>query len=352
MNKYLNRGLIYSWFNSAKVPIMIGIFIWGFVANSNIQSNLSDLKSQISGSFSNALYSEQLTNYLILGVIFIAIYFISQGINKRNTAMFLSSGPYTKKQIKYNELISLLITLTLFVVTYVYIAFMAYIRNREFLSIVEGYQSIILIEIARIVLIGIIAIIFMLIIDSMFSNSVIGFIGMISVIPASILIVVVNIFRVLEYIGVEENFYNLLNVVRGGTVKGYNIIILLDSVPITEIRFKQLFIEIIISLIIIVIMISIFNLVQKRYKLECSNKIFSSKNNENIIVILISTALGSFASLVFVSDFINSIQNKNGQYFPLFGLDLVKGLSADIICIGIVGFIAYKIMKKILKNIV
>ena len=351
MKKYLNKGLLYTWFNSAKAPILIGILIWGFVANSNIHNNLSNLKNQIAGSFSNAFYTEQLSNYIMLGVIFIATYFIAQGSNKRNTTMFLSSGPYTKMQIKYNELVSLLITLTFFVITYIYIAFMAYIRNREFLSIVEGYQSIILIEIARIVLIGIIAIIFMLIINSMFSNSVIGFICMISVIPASIMILTIKIARVLDYMGVGGN-YNLINLLRGSYLRTYNVSILLNSEPITAIRFRQLFIEIMITLILIGIMIIIFNIIQRRYKLECSNKIFSSKTNEYIIVILISMAIGSLASLCFVSDFIDSMQYKNSGYLSLVGLDLAKGLGADILCIGIVGFIAYRIMKKILKNIV
>jgi len=229
---------------------------------------------------------------------------------------------------------------------------MAYIRNREFLSIVEGYQIIIFIEIARIVLIGIIGIIFMLIIDSMFSNSVIGFIGMISVIPASIVIILTKILRILDYLGLGENYYNLINVVRGGYIKGYNVSILLNSESITAIRFRQLFIEIMITLILIAIMIIIFNIIQRRYKLECSNKIFSSKTNEYIIVILISMAIGSLASLCFVSDFIESMQYKNSAYLSLVGLDLAKGLGADVLCIGIVGFISYKIMKRILKNIV
>ena len=35
MKKYLNKGLLYSWFNCAKAPIIIGIFIWGVIANIN-----------------------------------------------------------------------------------------------------------------------------------------------------------------------------------------------------------------------------------------------------------------------------------------------------------------------------
>ena len=67
----------------------------------------------------------------------------------------------------------------------------------SFYAIVEGYQSVVMIEIAKIILIGIIGILFMLIIDSMFSNSVIGFIGMLSVIPVSIALVIGKLISIL-----------------------------------------------------------------------------------------------------------------------------------------------------------
>lgn len=354
MRKYLNKGLLYAWFNSAKAPIVIGILVWGFVANIIIEERLSNLKWQISDNFSNYIITENLEKYFILGIIFIAICFIAQGINKRNTAMFLSSGPYTKKQIKYNEFISLLITLIFFVMTYIYIALMAYIRNKEFLSIVEGYEIIIFIEVIRIFLFGIIGIIFMLIIDSMFSNSVIGFTCMISVIPVSVVLILEKIFITFNYSGLRDN-YNFLSKIDDGSsndrVQSYTPSILLDNVSTRDITINYLSIEIIITLIIILIMLIIFNIAQSRYKLESSNKIFSSKTNGNIVVILISIALGSLASLLFVSNFINHMQHKNNDYLPLVGLDLVKGLSADMLCIGIVGFIAYKIMKKILRTV-
>jgi ABC-2 type transport system permease protein len=36
----------------------------------------------------------------------------------------------------------------------------------------------------------------------------------------------------------------------------------------------------------------------------------------------------------------------------LIGSDLIKGLGLDIICMLLIGFIAYKVIKRILKNIV
>lgn len=350
MKKYLNKGLLYAWFNSAKAPIIIGMLVWGFMANLLIKENLNELKYKISGSFFNYIETESIEKYFILGIIFIAICFIGQGVNKRNTAMFLSSGPYTKKQIKYNEFISLLIILILFVITYIYIASMAYIRNKEFLSIIEGYEIIIFIEVIRIFLFGMIGIIFMLIIDSMFSNSLIGFICMISVIPASVMVIIAKVFETLDYLVVRDN-YTMYSGSANSEIQGYTSSILLDRITVREITLKQFSFEVVITLLIIFIMLTIFNIAQSRYKLESCNKIFSSKTNGNIVVSLMSIALGSFASLLLISDFINHMQRKNGEYLPLVGLDLIKGLSADILCVGIVGFIAYKIMKKILSTV-
>lgn len=350
MKKYLNKGLIYNWFNSAKVPIIIGLIAWGFIADAIIGSELTQVKYRISDSFINDFGTTNLDQYVWLGVIFLAVYFIAQGINKRNTAMFLSSGPYTKIQIKYNELMCISVTLALFVIVYIYIAIMAYISNKHLLSIVDGYWYIILIEIARIILIGIIGILFMLTVDLLFSNTVVGFASMIFVIPGSIILIITKVSKILEYTGIYNRYMNYYT--EGETSK-YNVIALIDRATKREIRLRELFFEIVAALCIIAVMFIIYNVVQKRYRLECCNKIFSSKANENVIVILVSLAIGSLGSLFLVSDFISNMRFINGgDYLPLSGISLIKGLSLDFLCIAIVGVISFKIMKKVLKSLI
>lgn len=349
MKKYLNKGLIYNWFNSAKVPVIIGLLAWGFIADAIILSEINEVKSRISNSFSNDFAATNLDKYLGLGVIFVAIYFIAQGINKRNAAMFLASGPYTKKQIKYNELMCIFVTLVFFVIMYIYIALMVYLRNKQLLSIVDGYWYMISIEVARIILIGIIGILFMLTVDLLFSNTVVGFICMIFAMPISIYLIMIKLSKILEYTGIDNRY--MVNYTEGEIPK-YNPKILLERVTMREIRLRELFFEIVVALCIIGIMFIIYNTVQKRYKLECCNKIFSSKINENILVILISSAAGSLASLFLVSDFIRNMQFINGgDYLPLTGTNLVKGLSLDLLCIIVFGTISYRIIKKVVKSL-
>ncbi|WP_026887410.1 hypothetical protein [Clostridium beijerinckii] len=355
MKKYLNKGLLYAWFNSAKAAIAIGLLVWGAVAYEIIKSNLNDVKNGLANNFDNYYYTNAWHEYFMLAIIFVAIYFIAKGINKRNTEMFLCSGPYTQKQIRYNEFICLLITLMLFVITYSYIAIVSYFGNAEFISVVEGYWNIVTIETSKIILLGIIGIMFMLIIDLMFSNSVIGFISMISIIPVSISIIIAKVISIFEYFGVNRD-YSLLDKIRGGDYKnklgrGFFEVVF-DRISVKDITIRNLWSETVIILFIIIIMIIVYNIVQNKYKLENANKLFSSKNNERILIILISIAIGSFASLFLTEGFIHSLQRKNGNSMVLIGSDLIKGLGLDVICILLIGFIAYKVIKKLLKNIV
>ncbi|WP_160691477.1 hypothetical protein [Clostridium sp. C2-6-12] len=350
MKKYLNKGLIYNWFNSAKVPIIIGLIAWGFIADEIIRSEINQVKFRISDSFVNDFATTNLDKYLGLGIIFVAIYFIAQGINKRNAAMFLASGPYTKKQIKYNELMCIFVTLMPFVLMYLYIALMAYLGNKQLLSIVDGYWYIIFIEVAKIILIGAVGILFMLTVDLLFSNTVVGFASMIFVMPGSILLIVTKVSKILDYTGIDNRY--MVNYVEDEIPK-YNVNVLLNKVTSREIRLRELFFEIVFALCLIAIMLIIYNIVQKRYRLECCNKIFSSKVNENIIVILICLAIGSLGSLFLVSDFIRNMQFINGgDYLPLSGTNLFKALSLDLLCITVVGGISYKIIKKVLRSVV
>lgn len=354
MKKYLNKGLMYQWFNSAKAAIMIGIVVWGFIANSMLNSTLWQVRNDIAHSYSDYFISSQLPEYVFLGFIFLAIYFISGGMNKRNTTMFLSSGPYTKKQIKYNELIGLLITLILFIVTYIYIAITFYVRNNELLSIVNGYWNIIGIEVIRLILFGIIGILFMLIVDTLFSNSVMALVGMIFIIPGSLMAIIAKTMDIFNYWGIRYNVSigdEISYLLYGNKEHMYNPNILMDSISANFINIKELSIELIITLVIIAIMLAIFNTAQRKYKLEAGTKIFSSKINENIIVTLASLGIGIFIDALVLNNFKNNMMYKTGQYIPLMGMDLVKVLGADILCIGIIGIIANIIIKRILKTI-
>lgn len=350
MKKYLNKGLLYEWFNASKVPIFIGLITWGFVVYSIVQSNIITVRNDIAGADSSSFSTVDLSDYYILGIIFLAIYFFSSGVSKRNTLMFLCSGPYTKKQIKINELICLIITLMLFICTYLYIAFTIYIKYNELLLIVKWFQETIIIEVVRIFLFGILGILLMITIDLLFSNSIISYIGMIALGIATIKIIS-KIFMVINYfLDFNRVMYN--NIFEKGESNGEHYVnILFSRGYYDSSRLEMITNGIIVLMIIIALMSCAFYILEKKSKLETSGKVFSSKTSENIIILYLSLGIGATINLLLTKKYITNVIYRSGEYQPLISSEVIKVLSFDTICIIGITIISYKMLKKILKRI-
>lgn len=347
MKKYFNKGLMYQWFNSAKMMIILGIVIWGFVSNLIIRDRIYYISYHISDFFENGYITMELPTYMILGGIFILIHFISQGINKKNNNMFLTSAPYTQKQIKYNEFLCLMINLMIFTAVFIYMSLMSYVKNYYLMTIIDGYFKGIGLEALRIILFGTIGILILLIIDSMFSNTMIGIICMIAVIPAALLSILFRFFDIIYYLPIRNILKKIDKFIFLNVFKGE--LYLLDSTYVPHIESGKLLFEIFIIIFIIIVLLFIYYLIQKKYKIQNNTKIFTSRLNEKIIVILSSIGVGSFASTLLLSRYIEEL--KEYDYKPLFGMNLVKGLSLDLIVITVVSIIVYKIINKVLKTL-
>ena len=352
MKKYFNKALMYQWFNSTKIAILIGILTWGFLSNNMIRWGISDVKSMIAYNATNSFYTFRIEQYFPLGVIFIAIYFIGQGINKRNNDMFLYNGPYTKKQLRINHLICLLITLILFIMTYVYIAIMAYIRNIELMSIVDGYFNVMAFEFLKVIILGTIGILFLIICDLLFSNIAASIIGIVFVLPISCIAIINKISFIISYFGVRKEISIMGIIDRSIYGNGSYILAnpILRSISIRNINLKYLCVEILTMLIVIGIMLIIFNISSKNYKLENSTKLFTSKKAEKFILIMLSISVGIVLESLIANSILNNILyiRNNGI---LFGKDLIFTMGAEIITIGILTFIILHICKRVVKKI-
>ena len=352
MKKYFNKALMYQWFNSTKIAILIGILTWGFVSNNMIRWGISDVKSMIAYNATNSFYTFTIEQYFPLGVIFIAIYFIGQGINKRNNDMFLYNGPYTKKQLRINQLICLLITLILFTLTYAYIAIMAYIRNISLMSIVDGYFNVMTFEVLKVILLGIIGILFLIICDLLFSNIASSIIGIVFVLPISCIAIIGKMCFIIGYFGVRKDESIMEMIVR--SILGNESYIwanpILRSTSIRNINLKYLCVEVLAMLIVIGIMLIIFNISSKNYKIENSTKLFTSKKAEKFIFILLSVGGGIVIESIAANSILNNILyiRNNGI---LFGKDLIITMCSEIAVIGIVALIIFYICKRTVKKI-
>ncbi len=351
MKKYFNKGLIYQWFNSAKMVIFLGIVVWGFWSNMMVEDHINATSHFISQIFDNGYSTYSIFNYAILGIIFAMIHFMSQGINKRNNNMFLTSAPYTKKQIKYNEFICLIINLFIFIGVFAYINIMAYIRHYDLMTIIDGYFKVFGIEVLKIILFGTTGILLLLIIDSMFSNTIMGIICMISILPASLVFILNRLFSMLDYIpgGNGVSIFTKIGQLIGDDIFGMEKIYLVDCVDAPMIKSGKLVTESALVIFIIAALLIVYCIMQKRYKVESNTKMFTSKLNEKIIVIFSSIGAGSAVSTLFLSSYIYKLMSMT--YEPLTGINLVKALGMEFGIIGFTAIITYKIVNKFLENI-
>jgi len=349
MRKYLNKGLLYEWFTASKMPILIGLVTWGFIARRILGSYISIKRDDIAGAESNHFMAADLGDYFILGVIFLAIYSFASGVSKRNTTMFLCSGPFTKRQIKINELICLLITLGLFIIMYIYIAVTIYVKNNELMSIVNWYPQVILIEVVRLFLFGIIGILLMIEIDSLFSNSIIAYFGMIALGVATI-VIIIKCRTIVSYFG---SYGATMDKIFGNIVYGNSkrLSILFFGGPYYSGDSGIIFKGIIFSIVIIGVMLLIFNVLEKRAKLETINKIFSCKANENMIVVYLSVGIGSLINSIITSISIDSTVGRFGRIPTYTNTELMMRFAVDGISIVVITLISYKLFKKVLKMI-
>ncbi|EHJ00883.1 hypothetical protein CDLVIII_4371 [Clostridium sp. DL-VIII] len=355
MKKYLNKGLLYEWFNAAKFPILIGLITWGFFAHSILEESVMRIKNMIGTAQSNNFSSVDLRKYFILGVIFLAIYIFANGNNKRNTTMFLCSGPHTKKQIKFNELICLLITLGLYTLMYIYMAATIYIRNNELMSIVNGFFPVTLLEVIRLLLFGTLGILLMIEIDLLFSNSIIAYFGMIALGMSTIFIL--SKFRVIiSYFG---SYGSLMDSIFGNIVYGHGytdgnfkrLSILFCQGPFYVADIDVIFKGILFLMVFIGVMFFIFNVLERRAKLETVSKIFSSKANENIIVIYLSLGVGAFINMILLEIIFRDWRHMVIQGQEYLTSNSIKMLSIDLIILALTTFVSYKVLKKILSTI-
>ena len=349
MKKYYNKALIFYWFNSAKIVIFLGMLLWGAAAEIMLNRRMNNVIGDIAYNFDNCFSIMGDGYYIFLAFIFIAIFYISMGINKKNNMMFLSSGPYTKKQIKINEIICMIITLVLYLIEHLYLIIMCSVKYNELLGIVNGYWYIYAIEILKIFLFGIGGILILNILDMLFVNSVVAMVSMVSLFPLSLLMILNQIGRIIEYIPkkvVDDVIDYSLNKVWISKYPLFESYISINNIDI-----KYLFKDIFLTLFIVAVIFIVFIIMENKNRIEFSTRIFSSKKSENFIVALGSLTAGIIINLFIMDSFIRNysgVQMNNGM---LYGKSLVMVLGIEGITIIAAAVVCFVLLKKMIKKI-
>lgn len=349
MKKYFNKALMYQWFHSAKGVIGLGIIIWGFISHKIIMEKIWQVRNDIAFEFNNYFSTNSIWEYTMLGLIFMAVYYAGMGSNKKNNSMFLYSGPTTKKSIKINMLICLFINLLIFILVYLYIIIMAYIQNKELLSIVNGFWIVMLIELSKLLLVGMIGILSLMIFDMLFINSIAAAVLMLTVFPLTIGLIDRKIRSILGYIpcGKEVNVMTYLIKVNGAQFSHPYFC----RYSLFEIRLKYLCSDIIACLIALAVMSIIFIVMTKKNKLENSVHVFSSKKAENFVFIVAAVYIGIFIESVIAERFIYERIWSSSYDGVLYGAELILTMGFEIIAISVIAVTSFIAIKRISKKI-
>lgn len=115
MKKLYNKALFYQYLYTGKWPILFGVIIFFIATYGETKSMFSIFKINISSLASNKMEPRGILYLFIICVALFMIYIFITGFNKRNNLTFLNSSPFTRKEIKQNEILFLLLSLIIFV---------------------------------------------------------------------------------------------------------------------------------------------------------------------------------------------------------------------------------------------
>ncbi|GAA0857631.1 MULTISPECIES: hypothetical protein [Clostridium] len=178
----IKKSLIYQWFYTTKWAVFLALIVWALYSKFVIvEEKISSLKYNVGSLTSDKINHISLTDLVFFLMILVFVYILSNGLNKRSKIMLINSGPYTRNDIFFNNLICNLSLLVLLIVVYVYIYICSGIRYRELLLYCSNYYFMLFLDIIKLFTMGILVISYTLLIDILFSNSIVTIIGVIGI---------------------------------------------------------------------------------------------------------------------------------------------------------------------------
>lgn len=186
MKKYYNKALFYQSFYNGKWGILGGIILLFLFSYINTTENMSNSSSLISWLDNNHLYLGGAGLIFVLFLSILLVYVMITGFNKRNNITFITSGPYTKEDVKKNEFLFLFSTLCLFTLVVAYTIMCVYIRNKELLPYIHEPWINYIFTIIKVFVLGLAFIVYLSFMDMLFSNLIFTLISIVGL-PIAIL---------------------------------------------------------------------------------------------------------------------------------------------------------------------
>ena len=214
MKKYYNKALFYQSFYNGKWGILGGSILFFLIMYSSMSSNLNNLRYQISNLEHNYIYLDSSFSVISTFFIILLVYVMITGFNKRNNITFITSGPYTKEEVKRNEFLFLFFTLCLFTLVAAYAIMCVCIRNKDLLPYIYNPWENYIFTIAKVFVLGLAFIVYLSFMDMLFSNLIFTLIALVGF-PIVIFVDVVTLgqlyfYKVDDYSSLAFNIYNIL----------------------------------------------------------------------------------------------------------------------------------------------
>lgn len=349
--RQFNKSLMYYFFYNSKLGILTAVIIMAMLSYLDVNSRLDTVTWRIRELLGNDFSTTELTTIVGLCIIITAIYILITGLNKRNLIIFLSSEPYTKEEVKKNEIYFLIGILLLLVGVFFYVNFCFIIRERDKFSFIFYENRILFFDCIKLILLGIAFILYIEIMDMLFSNTFITIIASI-LMPISIISIISSLIS-MEFLLPIQIWDNLDS--RVFQIKNYIYNLCAEFLGLRELDSYYLWVKTNIILVAIVIFIIgailILKALNKRFYIQNMNSIFIFPKMKKIIVSLVSMFLATYLMrTIILIKYERSILNT--KFF--YSYDVFKGsILYLIIFLGIIIFsiIIRKVISTLLKKI-
>ncbi|PRR81084.1 hypothetical protein [Clostridium vincentii] len=342
MKRLYNKALMYQFFYLGKWALFVSMIFYGIFTYGFVNSNLANLSLNISVLEGDTLDNLNPYHIIFLCLIIFLLYVVVTGFNKRNNMTFLTSGPYTKEEIKKNEILFLIISLLLLIFTFIYINICLYVRDNTLLLLASNEYTALFSNIMRLVIVGTAFIAYLTFMDMLFSNTIISILAMIG----TPVILAVNLL-LLNDIANRLNSFHLYNF---NLVRDISHIMssMINFIFGSKIIYESIdYIAIIILLMIIVVTFIITWRINKSLCLNKINNFFVFPIVEKIVFFIISFTI----SLVFIY----LICYKYTYYYNYNTTTSVKGtiitLTLISICVA-VSYVIKNLLSKLFKDLI
>lgn len=327
----IKKSLIYQWFYTTKWAVLLAAIVWVLYSKFvTVEEKITSLRYNVGSLTSDKINHISLTDLVFFLMILVFVYILSNGLNKRSKIMVINSGPYTRNDIFLSNLICNLSVLVLLIIIYAYIYICSGIRYGDLLVYCSNYYFMLLLDIIKLFVMGILVISYTLLIDILFSNSIVTIIAVIGIPICGLISLSMNmdLFYFHNEFPLQNRFIN----------KFFGYLRFYVNDEYIKPNYRDFYI---ISIFIIIIACIILYLVKKLNNIvhiERVSNFFVFDFAQYISVFIVSTTLSSVC-IVIGGNLLNMCSNSN-LYILLF---------SEVVLIVILNILFNKVISKFIK---